>query len=241
MPLNEKAQIRIHGVNFDFMVPLGEGTPALTAGGAQYEEGKRPKADAVTLFTGNALLKMDVPVLFNVWQQAQQHPENKQIDVWPQVQQVLNLCWGSDRSDPPDFTVSGPVPYSGRRWQMEFPEWGVSNKHDDGRLLRQYLILHLIEFNDASSIDPHKKAGPLETAGIGNGTKAARAITITSPESLAEIAARVYNNPSLGIALGRYNNIRDIRRKLPAGFEVLVPSKGELEAEIGSVGAKQRA
>jgi len=236
--LNDKAQVRLRGRNFDFSVPLGEGPATIAGGGAEYEEGRRPKADAVTLFTGNALLRIEVPVLLDKWQTAHQHPEQK-VDVWDEVQQILNLCSGFDRADPPDFVAEGPIPYSGHRWVMELPEWGAGLRHRDGRLLRQALTLRLLQFNDATTIKVRKgPKGPLEVGpAVGDGAAAGSATKLKKAESLLEIGARVYGDPGYAYALGRVNNIRDVRRKIPAGEVVLLPSKGELDVTKGELGA----
>lgn len=236
--LNDKAQVRLKGRNFDFSVPLGEGPASIVGGGAEYEEGRRPKAAAVTLFTGNTLLRLEVPVLLDKWQTAHQHPESN-VDVWDEVQQILNLCSGFDKADPPDFQATGPIPYSGARFVMELPEWGSGLRHRDGRLLRQALTLRLLEFNDATTIKVRRAPkGPLEKSpSVGEGAAAGSATKLKSAESLLEIGARVYGDPGYAYALGRVNNIRDVRRKLPAGEIVLLPSKAELDVSKGELGA----
>src|SRR3954468_17408137 len=110
---NPKAYIRIRGANFDFKCYLGNGRPRLTAGGAEYEAQRRPQSDAATLFTGNGLLTVDVPVLFDGW-----GPPGDRNDIGPKLDQVYGLCFGRGRKPPPHFIATYPGPGSGNHFQM---------------------------------------------------------------------------------------------------------------------------
>lgn len=208
---NPNARIRIRGKNFDFSCPLGNGPAIVTGGGAEYEAGRRPQSDAVTLFQGNALLAVDVPVLFDGYREKR--------DVWPQVERVLALCRGVERRPPPDFIATGPIPYSNTRFQMSMPEWGDGLRSRSGLLIRQALVLKLVEYNDPTSIR-FKKRYKQGLSKDNRVVDAPPSITLNRPTSLLEIAVEFFHNADEATRIGRLNGIDDIRKKLKPGRRI---------------------
>jgi len=224
---NPRAYIRLRGAAFDFRCPLGRGRPRPTGGGAEYEAGKRPQSDAVTLFTGNGLLMLDVPVLFDGW-----GSPGQRRDVGPHLDQVYALCFGRGRKPPPNFIASGPFQGSGGRFQMALPEESDDPEPivgDDGTVYRQALVLKLIEFNDPTTILYRKtqrvgvgRAQVVPPIGIGPAevVDPPPSVVLDRPQNLLEIAAHFFGSADEAARLGRLNGIADLRKKLPQGTRV---------------------
>lgn len=222
---NPKAYIRLRGKAFDISCYLGRGRPRMTGGGAEYEAQRRADADAATVFMGNGLLSIDVPVLFDGW-----GPPGKRRDVGPRIEQVQNLAFGQDQNPPPSFIATGPMPGSGGRFQMALPE-----ELDDpepivgegGTVFRQGMMLKLIGFNDPSAIAyklaPDRGLGKSRNGGT---TAPPNSIELTRPETLLQVAAAVYGDPSMAAAIGDINDIKDVRKKLKTGTRLKLPAGG---------------
>ena len=230
MERNPKAYIRIKGNSFDFRCYLGNGRAKITAGGAEYEAQRRPQADAATLFAGNGLLAIDVPVLFDGW-----GPPGQRNDIGPRVDQVTALCFGRDRQQPPNFIASGPIPGSGGRFQMSLPEEldePAPILGPNGTLFRQALMLKLIEYNDPTAIRYRTRpANGLGKSRNGGTTAPPSSIKLDQPQTLLQVAAAVFGDPSMAPDIGLVNGIKDVRKKLKAGTRLRIPVQGVLEAE----------
>lgn len=226
MQRNPKAYIRIRGRSFDFRCYLGNGRPRVTGGGAEYEGQRRPSADSATIFTGNGLLTVDVPVLFDGW-----GPAGRRQDVGPRIDQVTNLCFGRKRKPPPNFIATYPGPGSGTRFQMALPEELDEPKPiigPGGTVFRQALMLKLVEFNDPTDIDFIKR-GP-----VASKKKEAdlTSIVLKQPMSLLEVAAKYQNGPADAKALGELNDIKDLRKKLPVGTRIKLGTEANLNFAV---------
>lgn len=226
MARNPKAYIRIRGRSFDFRCYLGNGRPRVTGGGAEYEAQRRPQSDAATIFTGNGLLTVDVPVLFDGWASA-----GDRHDVGPRVDQVMNLCFGQGRQPPPNFIATYPGPGSGNRFQMSLPEELDEPKPivgPGGTIFRQALMLKLIEFNDPTDISFIKRGK------IASKKQEARlaSIVLDHPMSLLEVAAKFLNGPGDAKDLGDLNNVKDLRKKLPKGTRVKLGTAANLSYAV---------
>lgn len=223
---NPNAIVRLTGAGFDLSLPLGEEVPKPADGGAKFDEVDRPEDVALTDYTGDSLTKIDVPVLLDGWL--------ANVDQRPTLNMILSLTRGGPAGRPPDFIASGAIPYSGLRCVMEPPDWGDTMRFTDGRLARQELTLHLLEFVDPDVIAVVRKDGP---AG-GAGAKGAKKGTVTTKEgeTLLQVATRVYGNPSLAKEIGQLNGIRDVRKKLKAGIVLKLP----ITASIGAAGAGKK-
>lgn len=228
MQRNDKAYIRIRGNGFDFRCYLGNGRAKITGGGAEYEALRRPQSDAATVFQGNALLTMDVPVLFDGW-----GPPGKRNDIGPHVDQILGLCRGAGRNPPPNFIASGPFPYSGSRFQMALPEFVEDDPRpivgEGGTLFRQALILKLIEYNDPTAIR-YKTVASSGKSRNGGTTAPPSSLVLKHPESLLQVATAIFGNPGEATLIGLVNGIKDIRKKLPVGTRLKLPVQGVEEA-----------
>lgn len=214
MARNPKAYIRIRGRSFDFRCYLGNGRPRITGGGAEYEAQRRPQADSATIFNGNGLLTVDVPVLFDGW-----GPAGDRNDIGPHLDQVYNLCFGQGRKPPPNFIATYPGPGSGSRFQMSLPEELEDPKPivgAGGTVFRQALMLKLVEFNDPADID-FVKRGPVASK---KREADLTSIVLQHPMSLLEVAAKFLNGPDDAKDLGTLNNVKDLRKKLPKGTRV---------------------
>lgn len=222
MQRNPKAYIRLRGQEFDFKCYLGNGRPRITGGGAEFEAQRRPQADAATIFTGNGLLTVDVPILFDGWGS----PGDRR-DVGPRIDQVYNLCFGQGRKPPPSFIATYPGPGSGTRFQMSLPEELDEPKPiigAGGTVFRQALMLKLVEFNDPSSVAWRKRRGAPR---MGIGQAEPLSVLLSRPESLQQVAARVLGDASEAPAIGQINGVKDIRKKLPAGRRIKLPAVGD--------------
>ena len=219
---SEKPEIRLRGKKFEFSVPLGDGPVVPTAGGARIEEVTRPERPGLTVYEGDDLIRVDVPVFWNGW------PKR---DISAHRDQVLNLCEGRNGNPPPDFTASGPMPYSGMRFMMAgLPEWGEERSvriNNQIRLVRQKLTLKLVQFEDPDAIRFRRDKGPQAWRGSAKsgGTSAPpHKIVTREGETLLQIAADVFGDPSRAKDIGKLNDIRDVRKKLPAGKTIVLPA-----------------
>lgn len=208
-----EAEIKISGRKFEFTVPLGFGRPTPTGGGSQHEEVARPEDTAMTVFTGNSLIEMAVPVLLDGWGS----PGNRQ-NVGPKIDQIVGLVFGADGNPPPDFRATYPGPFSGLRYRMLMPEWTEEPKPIVGRggtVFRQALVLKLLQFESPDNI--RFKAGTrrpprrpnIRSGGLGIDQAAALTAEVQyDGETLQHVSARVYGTPALAKKIGDLNGIR---------------------------------
>ena len=228
MQPNPKAYIRIRGRSFDFRCYLGNGRPRVTGGGAEYEAQRRPQADAATIFTGNGLLTVDVPVLFDGW-----GAPGERHDVGPRIDQVTNLCFGRDRRPPPNFIATYPGTGSGERFQMSMPEELDEPKpivDADGTVFRQALMLKLVQYNDPTDIAFMRRHGSRVASKKQEGNLTS--IVLKQPMSLLEVAARYLNGPEDAADLGRLNDVKDLRKKLPVGTRIKLGTRANLNEAV---------
>jgi hypothetical protein len=209
-----KPEIVLDGREFKFSVPLGSEPASLVGGSPTWEEVARPSRTALTNYTGQTLLKVDVPVLLDGWPSVG-HPRFRSVQ--DDVDQILRLCRSREANRPPDFTASGPIPYSGTRFVMELPDWGDGLRADEGtgirgELVRQALVLHLTQFIDPDTLRFRRKGAYMRRKG---GT-----ITLKEGETLLEVSARIYGDTSWAKELALVNGIKDVRKKLPAGTKI---------------------
>lgn len=213
MPARE---IRLRGRKFDFTIPLGGGRVVPTSGGATHEEGKRPQRSSLTVYEGETLIRLDVPVKLDGW------PDR---NMQPRLDQILNLCFGDDGNRPPDFTASGPFPFSGKRYCMDgLPEYGEGQGSPDSRIatVRQFLTLKLVEFENPDVIHATKRRGR-KARNSNGGTFAPGTIELPKEMTLVEVAATYLNDPGRAKEIGNLNDVRDVTKKLKKGRRLKLP------------------
>lgn len=204
------ASIRLIGKQFNIEVPLGLAFPSKTAGGARIGETERPGRDSVSVYEGDSLIKLDVPILFDSW-------TGGRADQLPRVMQMEGLARGSKGNPPPTFLMKGPIPYSGMRFWMEPPEWSADPEPivtQGGKVYRQAMVLHLVEFNPAQAVRWHQVRIEPDHGSFPTRVK------LEEPESLLKVAIRLYEDPTLAPQLAKLNDIHDVRKKLAKGTVV---------------------
>lgn len=212
--MRRRPTIRLRAKGINLRVPLGDGPILPTGGGPNIEERSRPGRPALTTVTGQKLITLDVPAFWDGL--AGGDKEN----VKPDVMEIVDLS-----TDLPevDFTAEGPMPYSGTRFIMDFPEWGRLIPFPSGNgWLQVELVLKLVEYNDPKAIHTHRK-GKGRRADDG-GTRAPASIVLDHPMNLVEVAAKFAGDPGEAKAIGKANGIHDIKKKLPKGRHLTIPA-----------------
>lgn len=228
-------EIRFQGKGFDFTVPLGEGQVRPTEGGSRVEGVARPGRSSLTQVEGVDLVRLEIPAFWDGWPRR---------SIQDHVDQVAALAF-MKKGNLPVFKCSGPMPFSGWRFQMDgLPEWldepepqrspGWRDDPDAarrGELVRQALMIHVIEFNDPDPIDIDRDI-PSHEGGLGIGRAQQRGglgpgvpLTIKLSASLncQQIAVQILHDVNRAKDIAELNGIRDIRLKLPVGQTIKLP------------------
>jgi hypothetical protein len=218
-------EIRFQGKGFDFTVPLGEGQVRPSDGGARIEGVQRPGRSSLTQFEGVDLVRLEIPAFWDGWPR---RPIQDHID------RIASLAFAR-AGKLAVFKCSGPMPFSGWRFQMDgLPEWlddPEPQRSPGGALVRQALMIHVVEFNDPDPIDINRNTPSHEGGvGIGRGQQLGGigpgvplTITLSSSLTLQQIAAQVLHDVSLAKKIGDLNGIRDVRLRLPVGSTIKLP------------------
>lgn len=211
-----RPKIKLRSKAFTLWVPLGDGPVMPVDGGPSIEERARPGKPALTTVTGQKLITLAVPAFWDGLADGEQ--ENVKSD----VMEVVDL---STELPPQDFTAEGPMPYSGMRFLMDWPEWVRLVPFASGQgWMQAELVLKLVEFNDPATIKVHRKGhghhGPNDSGAI----RAPAAIVLDHPMNLIEVAAKYTGDPGEAKAIGKANDIHDIKKKLPKGRHLTIPA-----------------
>jgi hypothetical protein len=208
--MRNRPEIKLRAKGLTLWVPLGDGPVMPVDGGPTIEERARPGRPSLTTVTGQKLITLAVPAFWDGL--ASGVKEN----VKPDVMEVVNLATDLPEQD---FTAEGPMPYSGMRFIMDWPEWVRLLPFPSGQgWMQAELVLKLVEFNDPRVIRRHRKGRR-----IGLGRAQPVATTLFRPESLVEVAARVLGDPGKAKAIGKANKIHNIKKKLPKGRRLTIP------------------
>jgi|SRR5215469_6028550 len=187
----------------------GSAAPQITGGGARYDTIQRPRRNGQIQWTGDDPYTMDVPILFDGWDQEIVSMRNVERD----IQQVNNMmhspgAWVA----PVTIKITGAVPVKGGTWVITGIDYGDmviwdTDKHGKGYRMRQDAVLHLLQFLPETVLRLNTKAGTT----IPHVVKAG--------ETLQSIANRAKTTPA---AIKKANNIRD-PKSIKAGQRLLVP------------------
>ncbi|HEY6731903.1 MAG TPA: hypothetical protein VI039_12885 [Solirubrobacterales bacterium] len=203
---------RLHLISLDkrldLLVNMGDGPATPTAGFAGHETVDRVRRKSLTSFVGVEPFAQDVPVLLDGYR------ENRSIQ--RQLDKLLEFG-GQTR-----FRAFGPIHNEGLVYifgdEPDFdstPSTGVI-RAEDGTLLKQRLVLKLQEYV-APGLAGKRREGKM---GIGDAVPVeyvTRKGTATEPETLANIAHRLYHDWTRWKEIGHKNGINDPHRVLPPG------------------------
>jgi hypothetical protein len=214
--MSNRPTIKLRSKYFTFRVPLGNGPILPVDGGPNIEERTRPGRPSLTTVTGQKLITLAVPAFWDGLADGQKE------NVKPDVMQVVDLA-----TDLPaiDFTAEGPMPYSGMRFLMDWPEWGNLLPFPSGQgWLQAELVLKLVEFNDPQAIHARKVGHGRDRGDGDGGVRAPASIVLPRPMNLVEVAAQYAGDPGEAKAIGKANGIHDIKKKLPKGRHLTIPA-----------------
>lgn len=204
----------------DIEVSVGNFGARLVGGLGGYQEIERQDDVNITDWIGQAALKQDISILLDGWA--------KGDSVERELNTILKL--GRDPNGervPPVFKVFGPVFFPGKSWvlpadgiDLDAGEIDPIRRRGDGELLRQEVILHLLEFNKPDEIRLRGKKGK---EAIGRGIAVGGTVTTKKGDTLHKLAAQLFGDAGEWKALGDKNGIADPNRKLPAGKVLKIP------------------
>ncbi len=216
---------RLHFVasdpQIDIEVPVGNFGARLVGGLGGYEEIERQDDVNLTDWTGQDALKQDVSILLDGWARGD--------SVERELNTILKL--GRDPNGerrPPVFTVDGPVFYPGKAWVL--PPDGIDlaggeiapiRRRGDGELLRQEIVLHLLEFVKPDEVRFRGRKKP--QIGVSPNIAVGGTYTTQKGDTLHSIAAHLFRDANEWKELGEKNGISDPSRKLPAGRILRIP------------------
>lgn len=212
------ARLKLKGKGFTFWVPLGDGAITPTKGGPNIEERERPGREALTIVNGQLLKEFDVPAFWDGL------AEGRRQNIKPDVMEIVDLA-----TDLPlrDFTAEGPMPYSGSRFVMGWPDWTKIVPHPSGNgFVQVELTLKLVEYNDPRAVRTHKKGHKRKGGSGDGGTRAPATIELPRPMNLVEVAAIFAGDASEAKRIGKVNGIHDIKKQLPKGRKITIPTDG---------------
>jgi hypothetical protein len=214
--MRNQAKIKLRSKAFTFWVPLGDGPVMPVDGGPNIEERARPGRPSLTTVTGQKLITLAVPAFWDGL------ADGTRENVKPDVMEVVDLATELPEID---FTAEGPMPYSGMRFIMDWPEWVKLVPFPSGQgWMQAELVLKLVEFNDPQAIRTHRK-GKGKGGGAGDGgTRAPASIVLERPMNLVEVAAKYTGDPGEAKAIGNANGIHDIKKQLPKGRHLTIPA-----------------
>ncbi len=198
----------------DIMVRLGDGPATPTAGFASWEVVDRVEGKGVTDRVGAPPFQQDVPIFLDGYAK-----DNS-------IQGQLNTLLRLGGPDAVPFRCTGPIHKPHLRYvfggEPEFGEAIRDDSEDDGRLLRQRVTLHLLEYVSPDTIRRRKRK-----IGISNAVVASHAMglsdavplsaTVRAGDNLQTIVARELGDWTLWQEVGRKNGIRDPFKKLDPG------------------------
>lgn len=206
-----KPEIRIEADGFKMRLDIGDGPAKLKDGFGGYTAVDRPDDVALTEWTGQGPIRIDVPVRLDRYAEGQ--------SVEADFYRVLSL--GRRRRNPSrrprPFRVTGPIPFSGERFVLEStPETSDEIRGPQGELQRIHMVLPLMEYVRSDQVEISRK-------GVGKNRYKVR-----KGDTLRSIAKKVYDDVAWARLIGRENGIRDVRRELKPGRILRLPATFEI-------------
>jgi hypothetical protein len=198
---------------------MGDGPAQPTDGYGGWVEVTRPNGVSITEWQGQAPFREDLPLCLDGFATNDS------------VQLKLNSILGLGRQDggetePPHFIVRGPIHYSGKTVVMEkTPDFGNAIRNHDGELVRQELVLHLMEYvpPDRVRFKKVKKGSGSGGNSPGGGSGGSHHHRTKPGENANKVSVAEFGDTSQAAAIGKLNGIRDPRAPIPAGTVLRLP------------------
>lgn len=209
-------------VDGDLLVDLdmGSGSPTITSGLGGYAEVTRPNDISITEWVSPTPIKQDIPIMFDGFAERQSVQED--------VDKVFSLA-RNPGGTPSPFTLYGPIQYSGMEYVIEsITDNGSERQEGTGILIRQELVLHIMEHVASDSIGIFGSPGGGGGGAGGKGANDPKKYTVKDSDTLKKIAVKVYKKTSAWKAIGQLNNIRDPNKKLKKGTKLNMPKKSDV-------------
>jgi hypothetical protein len=214
-----RGEVKIAHEDVTIRVSLGDGAPEITDGFGGWVEVPRPQDEPITRWESQPALRMDLPLLVDTF--------GTGLGAERDLDRLLRLGRKKDgRKPPPVFRVTGAVPFSGAKWVMEdTPEMGEAI-YQRGQLVRQFLTLHLLSYEDEDTAKFKKRDGNDGPGGNGGGNDRYR---VKEGDTLRKIAAKLKPDASnerqrdYANEIGKLNDIKDVRRELNPGRILRLP------------------
>lgn len=174
--------------------------PTLVSVGGRWSVIDRPRQQSFTVWNGDDLYRMDLPILFDGWDDLD--------SVEDQVAILNNMRLSKETfQPPPQIDIDGAVPVKGATWVIESIDFGQNVIwHEDGYRLRQDAVVHLLQYVEAETL----KITPPATA---------HTYRVKAGDTLKSISKSQYGTSKYWSAIKNANNIRDIK-KLPKTLKI---------------------
>lgn len=194
---------------------LGDGSPVVTGGLGGWKIVERQDDIAATIWSGQEPLTADVPIMLDGYA--------NDSGVASQLNTLFKLGRDArgDENVPPVFKLYGPIAPipDGKEWVLG--DNGIDLdpdsviRSDGGDLMRQALVLHLLEYVRPDVIRLRHKKRRNERTGLGQATPVI--YETRKGDTLESIAVAVFHDHKKWKQIGDLNNLHDPHRILPAG------------------------
>jgi len=222
--------------NLRVVALLDNDTATVTQGYGGWTEQDRARRRSLTIFTGPKPFKMDLPILFDGF--------SDDTSVEAAVKTIQQMAVGAKFNDPPPTVkITGHVPHTDKVWVIDDISWGETMRKIGGTLVRQHLIVHLMQYVTADIAkvsatkkvqrkSKHKSKNTHEYVRTGYGyaidpsTVSGYSTTYTTREgdTLTTIAARQLGDYDLWHDIADINGLRDPFYKYPGGVKLKLPA-----------------
>lgn len=171
----------------------------LVSVGARWTVVSRPRRVGFTTYDGSDPYRMDVPILFDGWDDGRGQEDAISI--------LNQMRISADYVQPTTVSVDGALPVKGATWVIENIDFGNNVIwHPNNYRLRQDAVVHLLQFIEADEL----AIKPASTAHI---------YTVKTGDTLKSISKSQYGTTKFWSSIKKANNIRDVK-KLPKTLRI---------------------
>lgn len=189
---------------------LGDGQPDLSGGAGGWNEIERRRRTPMTDFNGRPLYKLSIPLMLDGFR------TNTPME-W--ARNILeSMASATEDDQPPLIKISGSVPHQELDWVVEDLEWGAHVRDESLSIIRQEVVVKLLEFVDVDQVEISKAGN--RGAKCKKHAKHKR-YKVKNGDTLRKIAAKELGNGKCWKKIGDLNGMRDPNKKLKASHKPL--------------------